>query len=164
MHYRSRPYRGQLAMTTPISELPRAELPRVLVYVTAMICGLFAAITAQVLLRRNGIELADTWRSLASGQTLQTRSVSAFWLMVGASFLVSAIVAAALSRLPLPWHRLRPLRWLLSAVIVFAFAEVGHIAAVTGVHGGGVHSAMTLAVLAMATLVALFGAYFATRH
>ena len=151
-------------MTTRISELPRTDLPRVLIYVTAMICGVFAAITAQVLLRRNGIELGDAWRSLASGQTLQTRSVSAYWLMLGASFLISAIVAAALSRLPLPWHRLRPLRWLLSVVLVFALAEVGHIAGVTGGHGGGVHSAMTLAVLAAATLVALFGAYFATRH
>jgi hypothetical protein len=151
-------------MTTPIRELPRIELSRALVYVTSVTCGLLAAIAAQILLRRADVELADTWRSLASGQALQTRSISAFWLMVGASFVVSAVVAAALSRLPLPWHRLRALRWLLSAAIVFALAEVGHIAAVTGGHGGGIHSGMTLAVLGVAALVALFGAYFATRR
>jgi len=150
-------------MTAPIRELPRTELSRPLIYVTSIVCGLLAAITAQVMLRRTGIELADTWNSLVSGQALQTRSVSAFWLMVGSAFLVSAVVAAALSRLPLPWHRLRALRWLLSAAIVFALAEVGHIAAVTGGHGGGVHTAMSIAALCAAALVALFAAYFATR-
>src|SRR5215510_15756067 len=84
-------------------------------------------------------------------------------VLAGAAFVVSAVVAAALSRLPLPWHRLRVLRWLAGAVVVFALAEVGHIAAITGGHGGGAHTAMSLAALAVAALVALFAAYFATR-
>lgn len=148
---------------TPIGKLPRNELPRVLLYVTSMTCGVLAAIAVQVLLRRNGIEIADTWRSIVSGQALPTRSVSAFWLMVGSAFLVSAVVAAALSRLPLPWIRLRALRWLASIALVFALAEVGHLAAITGGHGGTAHVAMTLAALGIAALVALFATYFATR-
>jgi hypothetical protein len=139
------------------------ELPRTLVYVTGMTCGLLAAIAAEILLHRTGIEIADTWRSLASGQSLQMRAVSVFWLMIGSSFVVSAVVAAALSRLPPPWLRLRTLRWLASAVIVFALAEVGHIAAITVGHGGGAHTAMSMVALVAAALVALFGAYFATR-
>jgi hypothetical protein len=139
------------------------ELSRALVYVTGMTCGLLAAIAAEILLHRTGIEIADTWRSLASGQSLQMRAVSVFWLMIGSSFVVSAVVAAALSRLPPPWLRLRTLRWLASAVIVFALAEVGHIAAITVGHGGGAHTAMSMVALVAAALVALFGAYFATR-
>ena len=139
------------------------ELSRTLVYVTGMTCGLFAAIAAEILLRRTGIEIADTWRSLASGQSLQMRAASVFWLMIGSAFVVSAVVAAALSRLPPPWLRLRTLRWLTSAVIVFALAEVGHIAAITVGHGGGAHTAMSMVALVAAALVALFGAYFATR-
>lgn len=150
-------------MTTPIRELPRIELSRTLVYVAGITCGVLAAIATQILLRRAGIEIADTWRALMSGQALQMRSVSAFWLMLGSAFLVSAVVAAALSRLPLPWHRLRPLRWLASAAIVFALAEVGHIAATTGGQGGGIHAVMSVGALGTAALVALFGAYFATR-
>jgi hypothetical protein len=115
------------------------------------------------MLRRTGVEIADTWRSIASGQSLQMRAVSVFWLMIGSSFVVSAMVAAALSRLPPPWLRLRTLRWLASAVLVFALAEVGHIAAITAGHGGGAHTAMSMLALAAAALVALFGAYFATR-
>jgi hypothetical protein len=140
-----------------------SELPRTLVYVTGMTCGLLAAIAAEILLRRTGIEIADTWRSLASGQSLQMRAVSVFWLMIGSAFVVSAVVAAALSRLPPPWLRLRTLRWLASAIIVFVLAEIGHIAAITVGHGGGAHTAMSMVALVAAALVALFGAYFATR-
>ena len=138
------------------------ELSRTLVYVTSMTCGVLAAIAAEILLRRTGVEIADTWRSLASGQ-LQMRAVSIFWLMIGSAFVVSAVVAAALSRLPPPWLRLRTLRWLAGAVLVFALAEAGHIAAITVGHGGGAHTAMSMVALATAALVALFGAYFATR-
>ncbi len=138
------------------------ELSRTLVYVTSMTCGVLAAIAAEILLRRTGVEIADTWRSLASGQ-LQMRAVSVLWLMIGSAFVVSAVVAAALSRLPPPWLRLRTLRWLASVVLVFALAEAGHIAAITVGHGGGAHTAMSMAALAAAALVALFAAYFATR-
>src|SRR5215475_1423505 len=139
------------------------ELPRALVYVTSVTCGVLAAISAEVLLRRNGVEIADTWRSLASGQSLQMRAASVFWLMIGSAFVVSAVVAATLSRLPPPWLQLRTLRWLASAVLVFALAEVGHIAATTAGHGGDAHTAMSMAALVAAALVALFAAYFATR-
>jgi hypothetical protein len=139
------------------------ELSRALVYVTGITCGVLAAIVAEILLRRTGVEIADTWRGLASGQSLQIRAVSVFWLMIGSAFVASAVVAAALSRLPPPWLRLRTLRWLASVVLVFALAEAGHIAAITVGHGGGAHTAMSMVALATAALVALFGAYFATR-
>lgn len=151
-------------MTTPIRELPRTELPRALIYVTGMTCGALAALAAQILLRRAGIEVADTWRSVLSGPVLHIRSVSASWLMIGSAFLVSAIVAAALSRLPPPWHRLRMLRWALGAAIVFALAQVGHIAAISGGHDSGGHAAVTLGAVGAAALVALFAAYFAIKR
>ena len=138
------------------------ELSLALVYVTSMTCGVLAAVAAEILLRRTGVEIADTWRSLAAGQ-LQMRAVSVFWLMIGSAFVVSAVVAATLSRLPPPWLRLRTMRWLASLVLVFALAEAGHIAAITVGHGGGAHTAMSMAALAAAALVALFAAYFATR-
>jgi hypothetical protein len=141
----------------------QTELSRALVYVTSMTCGVLAAMATEILLRRTGVEIADTWHSIASGQSLQMRAVSIFWLMIGSSFVVSAVVAAALSRLPPPWLRLRTLRWLASAGLVFALAEVGHIAAITAGHSGGAHTAMSMLALVAAALVAMFGAYFATR-
>jgi hypothetical protein len=151
-------------MTSQIRELPRTELPPALVYVTGMCCGVLAATAVQILLGRSGIELVDLWRNILSAQALQIRSAGAWWLMVGSAFLVSAVVGAALSRLPLPWLRFRLLRWLLGTAIVFALAEAGHIASAVGGHGGGAHAAVTLATLGAASLVALFGAYFAIKR
>src|SRR5262249_56199553 len=78
---------GATTMTTSIGELPRTELSRGLVYVTGITCGVLAAIAAEILMRSTGVEIADTWRSVASTQGLEIRSVSAFWLMDGSSFV-----------------------------------------------------------------------------
>ena len=151
-------------MTTPIKELPRTELPPALVYVTGMCCGVLAAMAVQIMLSRSGIELVDLWRNILSAQALQIRSAGAWWLMIGSAFLVSAVVVAALSRLPLPWLRFRLLRWVLGTAIVFALAEAGHIASTAGSHGGGAQVLMTLASLGAAALVALFAGYFAIKR
>jgi hypothetical protein len=151
-------------MKAPIRELPRTEVSRVLVYVTSISCGVLAAIAVQILLRRAGIELGDMWRNILTAQALQLRSAGGGWLMLGAAFVVGAVVAAVLSRLPLPWHRFRLLRWVMGAALVFAMAEVGHVASVAGGPGNGAHAAATLATLCAAALVAMFGAYFASRR
>jgi hypothetical protein len=151
-------------MTTPIRELPRTELPPALIYVTGMCCGVLAAMAVQILLSRSGIELVDLWRNILTAQALQIRSAGAWWLMIGSAFLVSAVVVAALSRLPLPWLRFRLLRWVFGTAIVFALAEAGHIASTAGGHGGAAQTLMTLASLTAAALVALFGAYFAIKR
>ena len=100
-------------MQTPIRELPRTDLPRASVYATGVACGVLAAIAVQILLSRAGIELSGVWRNLLSAQALQLRSAGAWWLMAGSAFLASALVVAALSRLPLPWHSFRLLRWIM---------------------------------------------------
>jgi len=157
-------------MKTPIRELPRIELPRSLVHVTSITCGLLAAIAVQILLGRAGIELADTWHTVMSTQALLLRSAGPWWLIIGSAFLASAVVAAALSRLPLPWNRFRTVRWVIGAAIVYALAEVGHMASAAishsaeGAHNGGIHAAATLATLGTAALVALFASYFAIKR
>jgi hypothetical protein len=151
-------------MKAPIRELPRTPVPRALIYATGICCGVLAAVAAQILVRRAGIELADVWRNIVSGQALQMRSAGPLWLIIGSAFLVGAIVVAALTRLPLPWHRFRLLRWVVGAAVVFALAEVGHMASVTASRGGGTNAAVTLATLCAAALVALFGGYFAAKR
>jgi len=151
-------------MQTPIRELPRTQLPRPLIYVTAVACGVFAAMAMQILLRAAAIDLAASWQTLFSAQALQLRSAGPWWLMIGGGFLIGAATAAALSRLPLPWHRLRLLRWLLSALLVAGLAEVGHLASKVPAASGGAHLAVSLAALGGAALMALFGAHFAIRR
>jgi hypothetical protein len=152
-------------MTPPIRELPRTDLPPVLVYVTALVCGLIAAMVVETLLSHSGIALAEVWRDLLSANSLQKRSAGAWWLVAGSAFLVGALTGGALSRMPLPWTELRPLRWVLGAALVFGLAEAGHIAGEVAIHGAaGAHAAVTLLSLCAVALMALFGAYFAAKR
>jgi hypothetical protein len=151
-------------MQPPIRELPRTDLPRASVYATGVVCGVLTAMVMQIWLDHSGIVLSEVWRSLLSAQALQLRSAGVWWLIAGASFLVSAIVVAVLSRLPLPWHRFRLLRWILGAGVVFALAEAGHMSAEITHTEVGAHTAVSLAALLAAAATSLFGAYFAAKR
>jgi hypothetical protein len=157
------PLRPDCSMSTEIRELPHTELPRALIYTTAVTCGVLAAMAVQILLGRAGIELAGVWNNVFSTNAPQLRSAGTWWLMVGSAFLVSAAVAETLSRLPGPWYRFRLLRWILAGAAVFALAEIGHSSTAT-VYSIRVQVAVSMTALCAATLMALFGAFFALRR
>jgi hypothetical protein len=150
-------------MAAPIRELPRTEVPRPLVLVTATTCGVLAAIAAQIVLAQRGIELAGVWREIAS-RGFHLRAAGAWWMMAGSALLVGAAVAAALSRFPLPWLRFRGLRWIAGAALVAVLAHIGHAAAMKAGVSVGIHSAASVAAVFAAALTALFGAYFAAKR
>lgn len=143
-------------MTNPPDELP---LPRALVFVIAITCGVMAAIVVQALLAHRGIELGAVARDFASVRP-QLRSAAAWWISAGTAFAVGAVVAGV-NRAALPWSRLRPLRWIAAAVIVFALAHVGHSAGAKAGGGVDIHVAAHVAALCTAALMALVGAHFA---
>jgi len=151
-------------MNAPIRELPRTEVPRPLVLVTATTCGVLAAIAAQVVLSQRGIELAGIWRELLSTRGLQLRAAGAWWMMAASAFLAGAVVAAVLSRFPLPWLRFRLLRWVAGAVLVAALAHVGHGAVMKPDIAVAIHTTASFSALCAAALMALFGAYFAVKR
>ncbi|MCC6888545.1 MAG: hypothetical protein IT536_08435 [Hyphomicrobiales bacterium] len=151
-------------MDAPIRELPRTELPRPLVLTVATTCGVLAAIAAQIVLARRGIELAGVWRELLSARGLQLRAAAAWWMMAASAFLAGLVVAALLSRFPLPWLRFRLLRWVGALLLVAALAHIGHGAAMKAGIAPGIHAAASFVALLAAALMALFGAYFAARR
>ena len=118
----------------------------------------------EILLSRAGFDLAGGWRDLLSAQALQLRAAGVWWVIAGSAFIVGAVVAAALSRLPLPWRRLRLLRWILGAAVVYALADIGHSAAMPAGRSAGMALGASLAALGAAALMALFGAYFTIRR
>jgi hypothetical protein len=140
------------------------DLPRVLVFGTGVTCGVLAAIAVQILLGRAGVELTAVWHDLFAAQALQSRSAAALWLIAGAALVVSATVAAALSRHSLPWVRFRLLRWLLGAAIVAVLAEIGHAANAASEGGAGAQLAVSLAAFALAAVMAMLGAFFTVRR
>jgi hypothetical protein len=153
-----------VGMQSPKRDLARIELPRVLIYTTALTCGVLAALALQIHLSRAGLDLVGLWDSLLSTKALQLRTAGPWWAIGGAAFIASGATAAALSRLPLPWRRFRLLRWAAGAGIVFLLADIGHsTAALEGV-GVGANVAADLGALVVAALMAMFGAYFTVRH
>lgn len=151
-------------MQAPIRDPHRTDVPWVLALSAGVVCGVLAAMVAQILLARRGIELAGVWRDLIASRGLQLRSAGAWWIMAASALLAGAAVTAVLSRCPLPWLRLRALRWIAGAALVFAFAHVGHSAALKAGGSVGAHAGASLAALLAAALMALFGAYFAVRR
>jgi len=139
-------------------------LPQILVYATAMTCGVLAAMALQIELSRTGYDLVSFWRNLSSLRSMELRTAGPRWAILGLSFLVGGTTAAALSRLPLPWRRFRLLRWLAGAALVLLLADIGHHASELPGKDMSASILANLAVLALAAVMALGGSYLTVRR
>ncbi len=143
----------------------KRELPRTLIYSAAITTGVLAALAVQIWFTRAGYAPAGIWQDLFSSRTLQLRAAGPWWAMSGAAFIASGATAAALSRLPLPWRRLRAIRWLLATLLVFGLAHVGHSTASAAIDAqAGMHVAVSLGALCVAAVMALLGAFLTARR
>jgi len=145
-------------------ELSPTELPRLLIYATALTCGVLAALALEIHLGRAGFDLVGLWQNLSAAKALQLRTAGPWWGMAAIAFIVSGATAAALSRMPLPWHRFRLLRWAAAAAVVYLLADIGHSAVAPAGTSAGGHLAATLAALGVAALMAMLGASFSGRR
>lgn len=145
-------------------ELSSVPLPPILIYCTALTCGVLAAIALQMYLNSAGYDLVSLWQNLLSPRALQLRTAGPWWAIAGVAFIVSGVTAAALSRLALPWHRFRLLRWIAGAAIVFLLAHLGHSSPSTTPVDAGANAFASLAALFIAALLGLCGAYFTARR
>ena len=149
----------------PGSERAYDKRSHMLVYAGAVTCGVLAALALQIYLSAAGFDLGALWEGLMAAKGRQLRTTGPWWAIAATAFAVSGATAAALSRLPFPWRRFRPLRWALGAVIVFLLAHVGHSdAAGTESLGPGANVAVRLAAFGLAGLTAMLGAYLAVRR
>jgi hypothetical protein len=148
-------------------EKSETSLPATLVYATALTCGVLAAIAVQIQLSQAGFDFVGLWRSListGSARAMELSTTVPWWAIAGAAFIVSGIIAAALSRLALPWRRFRLLRWVAGAAIVYLLADIGHHSAGLPRVDASVNIIISLAVIAIAALMALCGAYLTVRR
>jgi hypothetical protein len=107
----------------PGSERAYDKRSHMLVYAGAVTCGVLAALALQIYLSAGGFDLGALWEGLMAAKGRQLRTTGPWWAIAAMAFAVSGATAAALSRLPFPWRRFRPLRWALGAVIVFLLAH-----------------------------------------
>jgi hypothetical protein len=111
-----------------------------------------------------GFDLAGLWESPFASGARQLRTAGPWWAIAGVAFVASGMTAAALSRLPPPWHRFRLTRWVAGAAIVLVLAQIEHLSAAPEAVGAGVNLAVNLVALVVAAVMALLGAYVAVRR
>ena len=151
-------------MQSPRRDLSSIALPPALIYATALTSGVLAALAVEIYLAGAGFDLASMWREGTFGGARELRTTGPWWAVAGIAFAASWVTAAALSRFPPPWRRLRPLRWVAGAALVLLLAQVGHPSAAPEGVGPGVHLAANLAALVIAAGMGLLGAYVAVRR
>jgi len=95
---------------------------KMLTYAGAVTSGVLTALALQIYLSGAGFDLGALWNNLLSAKPRELRTTGPWWAIAGMAFVVSGATAAALVRLPFPWRRFRPLRWVLGALIVLLLA------------------------------------------
>src|SRR5262249_53444385 len=122
------------------------------------------ALALEIYLTSAGFDLASLWEDFLSSGTRDLRTTGPWWGIAGLAFVAGGITAAALNRLPPPWHRFRLLRWIAAILIVLLVEDISHSAGGPGGVAAGVNVAVRLAALGVAAVMALAGAYIAVRR
>jgi hypothetical protein len=141
---------------------PHAKtLSPVLPLLVGLTAGVLAALVVDVQLAAKDMSVATGWSQLVGGEQVRFASASALWAIAGAAFVAGAATAALLGKYPPPWRNQRVLRWIVGALILFGLAHVAHgVSAPHGV-GPGIAALAEVSAIAVAAIMALFGAFFA---
>jgi F0F1-type ATP synthase membrane subunit c/vacuolar-type H+-ATPase subunit K len=138
-----------------------ADATRRLHYITAIACGVFAALVIHILLTVFGLGLDAVLRDSTTGSKQQFISAMAWWATAGAGFVggwaaAAYLIAAARERELV--YRLAQ-RFLIA--LVFVAATAGGIMSKTGNLGGTVDVIAGLAALGLGMVCAFCGARLA---
>jgi hypothetical protein len=147
---------SSVAMSVPSS----ARRPALLV--AAIAGGVMAAMIVEIMLARRGLVLAGAWQGVMHSGGTQVHAALAWWAITGAAFVASFVIAMATSRLT--WLYFRSLRWMAAAALVLGLAAIGGAIPLAEADAAGHHALATLMALAVAMLMAGFGAFFAVRQ
>jgi hypothetical protein len=123
--------------------------------------GVMAAMIVEIMLARRGLMLTGAQQDLVRGGT-QVHAALAWWAITGAAFVASFAIAVVMSRVS--WLYFRPLRWVGAAALVLALAAIGDAIPLAAADAAGHYALAVLTALAVAMLMAGFGAFFAVRQ
>jgi hypothetical protein len=137
------------------------SLPPALPLLVGLTAGVLAALVVDVQLAAKDMSVAAAWSQLIGGEQVRFASASALWAIAGIAFVAGAATASLLGKYPPPWRNQRALRWIIGALILFGLAHVAH--GVSTPHGvePGIAALGEVSAIAVAAIMALFGAFFA---
>jgi len=129
--------------------------------VAAIAGGVVVAMIVEIMLARRGMFLTGVWRGVLRDGERPMHAALAWWAITGAAFVAGFAIAAITSRVK--WLYFRPLRWVAAAALVLALAMIADLIPPVQADAATRHALATLAALAVAMLMAGFGAFFAVR-
>jgi hypothetical protein len=136
--------------------------PRVLNYITALVCGLFLALAVHICLTAAGFGLAGASREAFLAGRNQINTALAWWA-IGIAGCLGSLGAIFLSRAtnrPLA----RPFRRAVALGFFCILALAGHKAAAPAAGGAALTVAANLAAMTLGAFTAFFAAHFAARR
>jgi hypothetical protein len=141
---------------------PATRARRHALLIAAVAGGIMVAMIVDIMLARRGLVLTSAWQGVMRNGSTPIHAALAWWAITGAAFLAGFVIAAAVSRLD--WLYFRSLRWVAAVALALALAAVGDAAPHAAASAAAHHALATLTALAVATLMAGFGAFFAVRQ
>jgi hypothetical protein len=135
---------------------------RVLIYTTALTCGLFLALAVHIGLTAAGVGLATAAREVLFSGKDQINTALAWWA-IGIAGCCGSLAAIVLAR-QLNRPGLRLLRVTLALAFVCLLAVAGRKAAAPPGSGAAMTTAMNLAAMTLGGFMAFFAAHFAARR
>jgi hypothetical protein len=148
-------------MQEAAASTPRGS-PRVLIYITALVCGLFLALAVHIGLTAAGTGLAGSAREVFFTGKDQINTALAWWA-IGIAGCLGSLGAIVLSR-KVTRPGMRVLRLVIAAVFVGLLAAAGHKAAAPPGGGAAMTVAANLAAMTLGAFMAFFAAHFAARR
>ncbi len=139
-----------------------ARQPHVLIYTTALACGLFLALSVHIGLTAAGLGLASTARETFFASKDQINIAVAWWAIGIAGCLGSLAAIVIARRLNRPG--LRALRVALVFTFFCLLAVAGRKAAAPPGSGAALTVAINLAAMTLGGFMAFFAAHFAARR
>jgi hypothetical protein len=130
--------------------------------VAAIAGGMMVAMVIEIMLARRGIMLTGAWQGVLRRGGAPIHAALAWWAITGGAFAASFAIAGIASRFS--WLYFRSLRLVGAGALALALATVADGAPVSAADAAAQHAVATFAALAVAMLMAGFGAFFAIRH
>jgi hypothetical protein len=120
------------------------------------------AMIIEIMLARRGIGLLDAWQGAVRSGGSPLRGALAWWAITIGAFVAGFVIAMIASRFA--WLYLRWLRWVAVGALTFGLAMIVDLAPPVAAAVARPQALATLAALAVAMVMAAFGAFFAARH
>jgi hypothetical protein len=140
------------------------ELPRVLIYITALACGVFLALAVHIGLSAGGAGRGGALRGVFGGGPEPNKTALAWWAIGLAGCFGSLGTILLLRKTAADRRALRLLRLSLGLAFFCLLAAAGSKASSAPAHGAAMTTAANLAAMGLGAFMAFFAAHFAARR